>query len=279
MIILYALITIAGLAGLAIDAYLNVEYIMNDGMITGTVLYTAMLSIASMLALLVGGAAWKQGKDFIAICCLVGWLSAQAFSIPLSIARYDASINANKGVVAAHNQKVDMLKSELTDVRNLRISESERGGCGPKCQKLLAKESNLSEQLREAGVVKVDSLNDTIASGLPWLAIMAMLLLSNAFVTFGGSTFIAEATKLSAARRKRLNEMNGNKPVKKRQTTRRTTKPKPTVSKSVPKPKPTAKAKPKSRTKAKPAANSETRPKVTDFMTPETRRRQLRVVS
>lgn len=200
-ILFYVLCIVAGLAGYFADTYLNLEHVGIGN--TGPAITIVVIAICSAISLTVASMAFKVGKYGIAILCSVGFLTAVIWSAPVSLSRISASIDAKQTKKDSHLEKRKLLQQALNDVKDMRLKESKKGGCGKNCQKLVDKEQQIMMELANLGLPQDENgASKRIAYAIPFIdaktvemivpisAVIALTCLMNGLLTFGISSLL-----------------------------------------------------------------------------------------
>jgi hypothetical protein len=225
-ILFYVLCIIAGLAGYFADTYLNLEHVGIEN--TGPAITIVVIAICSAISLTVASMAFKVGKYAIATLCSIGFLTAVIWSAPVSLSRISASIDAKQTKKDSHLEKRKLLQQALNDVKEMRLKESKKGGCGKNCQKLVDKEQQIMMDLANLGLPQDENgASKRIAYAIPFIdaktvemivpisAVIALTCLMNGLLTLGISSLLEMIKKPNQTEQKTVQSVLKENVVKK----------------------------------------------------------------
>ena len=195
-LLFYIVCILAGLAGFAVDTYLNLEFVGFDN--TGPALTIIVITVCSAISLSAATVAFKFRKYILGLMCIIGFITSFFWSVPVTLSRIASTIDHKSVIRDNHEVKKKALERSYEETKKVREEESKKGGCKDNCQKLLAKEEALLKEIGTHGTSKTEDpaarriayilpnvSAEAVEMWVPMFAVISLTCLMNGLLAIG----------------------------------------------------------------------------------------------
>jgi DNA-binding transcriptional ArsR family regulator len=192
----YILCVLCGLAGFAVDTYLNLEFVGFDN--HGPAATIIVITVCSAISLSAATIAFKFRKYILGFMCIIGFVTSFFWSVPVTLSRIASTIDHKSVLRDNHDVKKKALERSYEEVKKLREEESKKGGCKDNCQKLLDRESSILAEIGKHGTTKTEDpaarriayilpnvSAEAVEMWIPMFAVISLTCLMNGLLAIG----------------------------------------------------------------------------------------------